>query len=82
MTSSRQLCREYYTCVLLTARANEENEAAALRDSGDHTAGSSQVGRGHVKRDDVDTLPDTEDVTRVGRVPEGGRMAQVRLRCE
>lgn len=36
----------------------------------------------YIKRDDVDTLPDAEDVTRVNRIPERGCMAKMRLGCE
>lgn len=82
MASARQLAGLDDAAVLALASADEEDDAAAFGDGADDLAGAAEVGSGDVEGDDVDPRADAEDVAAVGRVPEGGAVAQVGLRGE
>ncbi len=62
--------------------ADEENETAALANSGHDFCSASQVGGSYVEGDYVDALSNAEDIAGVCRVPKGGGVAKVGLRGE
>lgn len=65
--------------VLPLPRADEEDHAGALGDAADDAACAAEMRGGDVEGDDVDAGADAEDVAGVGRVPEGGGVAEVGL---
>ena len=75
MISARQLGGAHHTFVKASARANEEDEPAAFGHASDDAARAAEMRGCHVQRDDVNALPDAEDVARVHWVPEGGVVA-------
>jgi hypothetical protein len=82
VTASGQLGSLYHTSVLAGSCASEEYEASAFGHGCDDLAGSAQVSGGDFQRDDVDAVSYTEDVARVGRIPERCGVSKMRLRRE
>jgi hypothetical protein len=62
--------------------ADEEYDASTFGDSLDNLGCSAKMCGCLVERYYMDTITDSEDVTRIGRIPERCRMAQMCLRGE
>ena len=82
MATPSQLRGINHTIDLSGPRADEENDSTAFCDARDDTACSPQVGGCYIQWDDVDSLADAKDVSRIDRVPKGRRVAEMGLRRE
>lgn len=65
---------------LSSARADEQDQPAVVRDALDDLGRAPQVGRRGLERDDVQALPDAVDVALVGGIPQTCGVPDVRLR--
>jgi len=68
--------------VFAVARADEQHHAAASAYFLDYFCGAPEMRGGHFERDDVDALPYSVDVARVGGVPQRSDVALVGFGCE
>lgn len=75
MTTAGQCSRFDHDPILPAASAHEQYQPCPFSNTGNNAARPPEMSCSHIEGDDVDTLAYTEDVARVPRVPERGRVA-------